>query len=61
MVKLKLGVISDDKPVKLTIEISAATHRDLLAYAEVLGRRDWPIDPRPGTTDCAHGDPVHGN
>ena len=38
MVKLKLGVIPDEKPVKLTIEISAATHRDLLAYAEVLGR-----------------------
>jgi hypothetical protein len=38
MVKLKLGIIADDKPVKLTIEISAATHRDLLAYAEALGR-----------------------
>lgn len=38
MVKLKLGVIVDDKPVKLTIEIPAATHRDLLAYAEALGR-----------------------
>ena len=38
MVKLKLGVIPDDKPVKITIEIPAATHRDLLAYAEVLGR-----------------------
>lgn len=38
MVKLKLGVIPDDKPVKLTVEIPAATHRDLLAYAEALGR-----------------------
>ena len=38
MVKLKLGEIPDDKPVKLTIEIPAATHRDLLAYAEALGR-----------------------
>ncbi|MGB8806027.1 MAG: DUF2274 domain-containing protein, partial [Chthoniobacterales bacterium] len=25
-------------PVKLTIEVSAAVHRDLLAYAEALGR-----------------------
>ncbi|GLR68696.1 hypothetical protein GCM10010909_33780 [Acidocella aquatica] len=38
MVKLKLGMIPDDKPVKLTVEIPAAVHRDLLAYAEVLGR-----------------------
>ena len=38
MVKLKLGVIADDKPLKLTVEIPASTHRDLLAYAEALGR-----------------------
>jgi hypothetical protein len=36
--KLKLGAITDDKPVKLTVELSAAVHRDLLAYAEVLAR-----------------------
>ncbi len=38
MVKLKLGPIRDDKPVKLTVEISAAMHRDLLAYAEALAQ-----------------------
>jgi hypothetical protein len=38
MAKLKLGVITDDKPVKLTVELSAGVHRDLLAYAEVLAR-----------------------
>jgi hypothetical protein len=38
MAKLKLGVITDDKPVKLTVELSADVHRDLLAYAEVLAR-----------------------
>jgi hypothetical protein len=38
MVKLKLGAIADDKPVKLTVELPAAVHRDLLAYAEVLAR-----------------------
>ncbi len=38
MAKLKLGAITDDKPVKLTVELSAAVHRDLLAYAEVLAR-----------------------
>ncbi len=36
MAKLKLGTIIDDKPVKLTVELSAGVHRDLLAYAEVL-------------------------
>lgn len=38
MTKLKLGAIMDEKPVKLTIQIPAAVHRDLVAYAEVLGR-----------------------
>lgn len=38
MAKLKLGVITDHKPVKLTVELSADVHRDLLAYAEVLAR-----------------------
>ena len=38
MTKLKLAAILEDKPVKLTVELPAAVHRDLLAYAEVLGR-----------------------
>ena len=38
MAKLKLGRIEDDKPVRLTIELPAAIHRDLVAYAEALGR-----------------------
>ncbi|MGH6990665.1 MAG: DUF2274 domain-containing protein [Stellaceae bacterium] len=38
MEKLKLGEIPDDKPVKLTIELPAAVHRDLVAYGEILGR-----------------------
>ncbi|TIR52780.1 MAG: DUF2274 domain-containing protein [Mesorhizobium sp.] len=36
MAKLKLGAIADDKPVKVTVELPAALHRDLSAYAEVL-------------------------
>ena len=39
MAKLKLDTIPDDKPVKLTIELPAAVHRDLVAYAEVLGQQ----------------------
>jgi hypothetical protein len=38
MVKLKLGAITDDRSVKLTVEFPAAVHRDLLAYAEALAR-----------------------
>ena len=38
MAKLKLSALGDDKPVKLTIELPAAVHRDLVAYSEVLAR-----------------------
>ena len=38
MAKLKLGVIIDEKPVKLTVELTSAVHRDLLAYAKALAR-----------------------
>jgi hypothetical protein len=45
--KLKLGAIADDKPVKLTLELPAAVHRDLLAYGQVLAREtgQGPIEP----------------
>lgn len=36
--KLKLSAILDDTPVKLTIELPASVHRDLVAYGEALGR-----------------------
>ena len=46
MAKLKLGAIPDDKPVKLAIEVPAPVHRDLVAYAEALGREiSQSIDP----------------
>lgn len=38
MTKLKLGPLADDKPVKVSIELPAAVHRNLVAYAEVLSR-----------------------
>ncbi len=34
--RLKLSDLLDDTPVKLTIELPASTHRDLLAYAEAM-------------------------
>lgn len=38
MAKLKLGALEDDKPVKVSVELPAAVHRELLAYAEVLAQ-----------------------
>lgn len=38
MAKLKLGALADDKPVKITLELPAAVHRDLVAYAEILAK-----------------------
>ena len=38
MTKLKLGPLVDDRPVKLSIELPASVHRDLVAYGEQLAR-----------------------
>lgn len=38
MTKLKLGPLLDDKPVKVTADLPAEVHRDLLAYAEALSK-----------------------
>lgn len=40
MDKLKLSELLDDKPVKLTLDLPAQVHRDLVAYAELLGRNN---------------------
>ncbi|MFI0846543.1 DUF2274 domain-containing protein [Mesorhizobium sp. IMUNJ 23232] len=48
MTKLKLSGIPDDRPVKVTVELPAAVHRDLVAYAEILAktnRETTPPDP----------------
>ena len=38
MYKLKLGTIENDRPVKVTHELPASVHRDLVIYADVLAR-----------------------
>ncbi|AFK54024.1 DUF2274 domain-containing protein [Tistrella mobilis] len=38
MTKLKLGPLVEEKPVRLTVELPAQVHRDLVAYAEILQR-----------------------
>ena len=46
MSKLKLGSILDEKPVKLTIDLPAAIHRDLVVYADALAREtEQTVDP----------------
>ncbi|WP_348651978.1 DUF2274 domain-containing protein [Rhizobium sp. 007] len=36
MAKLKLGPIADDKPLKVTVELPAQLHRDLVEYGRLL-------------------------
>lgn len=36
MTRLTLADIADEKPVRLTIDISARLHRDLVAYAAAI-------------------------
>ena len=46
MTKLKLAEIDDDKPVKLSITLPAALHRNLVAYAELLAKETGkPTEP----------------
>ncbi len=47
MTKLKLDALADDKPVKVSLELPAVVHRDLIAYAEALSRAHGQatIDP----------------
>jgi hypothetical protein len=43
MNKLKLGPLEDDKPVKGTLKLPAAVHRDLMAYSDVLAMDATPF------------------
>jgi hypothetical protein len=47
MTKLKLGPLADDRPVKLTVELPATVHRDLIAYAAALAAESGgePVSP----------------
>lgn len=61
MTKLKLGTLVDDKPVKLSIELPAGVHRDLVAYAQILARSQRGDDAtRPGKACSADGRAIYG-
>ena len=38
MAKLKIEALPNDKPVKVNLELPAPVHRDLVAYAEAVGK-----------------------
>jgi hypothetical protein len=48
MTTLKLGPLAEDRPIKVSVELPAAVHRDLVAYGEVLASETGaarPIEP----------------
>ena len=47
MSKLKLGAIEDDTPVKISLELPAALHRDLVEYGKALAAEtnSKPVEP----------------
>lgn len=47
MTRLKLADLADEKPVRLSVEVSARLHRELLAYATALNSGDTKGAPTP--------------
>ena len=47
MASLKLTGIEDDKPVRVTLDLPATLHRDLVAYGEAMARQSGgaPVEP----------------
>jgi hypothetical protein len=48
MTRLKLSAIPDDRPVKFAIELPAAIHRDLVAYADYPNSQHVFVSPAGG-------------
>lgn len=47
MSRLRLGPIGDDKPIKISVDLPAAIHRDLLSYAEAHANENGLGTPLP--------------
>jgi hypothetical protein len=48
MTKLKIGSLSDERPVKVSVELPASVHRDLLAYAKAVASESGEPISDPG-------------
>lgn len=48
MVRLKIGSLPDDKPVKVSLELPATVHRDLVAYAKAVASESGQPIGDPG-------------
>ena len=48
MTKLRIAGLTEDKPVRVTVELPATVHRDLVAYAEILARQSGQSVNDPG-------------
>jgi hypothetical protein len=48
MTRLKIGVLPDERPVKVSIELPASVHRDLLAYAKAVASESGQPINEPG-------------
>ena len=48
MTKLKIGSLSDERPVKVSVELPASVHRDLLAYAKAVASESGQPISDPG-------------
>lgn len=46
MADLRLKALEDERPVKLQVELPAAVHRDLVAYAEIMSGDGDKIEPQ---------------
>jgi hypothetical protein len=47
MTRLKLSDLADEKPVRLTVAVSARLHREMLAYGAALNGGDAKGAPPP--------------
>ncbi|QIG97662.1 DUF2274 domain-containing protein [Bradyrhizobium sp. 6(2017)] len=48
MAKLKIATLPDDKPVKVSVELPAVVHRDLIAYAKAVASESGQPISDPG-------------
>ena len=45
MTTLRITEIPDEKPIRMTMDLPADLHRDLVAYAALVSQNGQPVDP----------------